>query len=888
VDWRVYARTERLYVKEFTEETHCRFWVVCDTSGSMAYRGRSAWGSKFECAQLLAAALTLLMLRQNDAVGLLTLREDGVSRRFVWPSQKRHQFALMLCQLERLTAAGGGSRWPRCARVISNDSTRSWTRTASCSRPSRSLTASCARMRIPVADSGEVPGGAKAAEMNIAFFYPLVWLGALAIGVPIWLHLRRRAEQNLVRFSALRFLDDEAVVKRSPLRLQDVLLFLVRALAILLLVGAFAWPYYRTQFLMESHVYLLDNTLSHQANGAFGRARDRLIKEIKKRGPQTQVAVIELASQPRVISGFGDPPEAAVEALRRLEPSFQRGSYGAALQQADALLADALAPRKRLFIFSDHQENQWAEVLKSPIFLRNVEAVLPTSRQAEAPNLAVAKPQVQRTFAGNRTVVDLAFELFHQGEAKTATVTVKANGREIFSRPVDLAAQPKTFLLTAQWESDPWGEVAGEVSAAGEPDALAGDNRVFFSLPPVREGRVVLVARSPFLRTALSPDIMRGYWATRALEPARGGRPIGAAGLGPTPSRRCGTPGGRLAGPSRCGAARAGHSGGSTGAREAQEKERKSVVLLLDRSSSMSLEEGGTTRFRHALAFASKTLLPALKRAELSPREFLFAEDSIRADGAHQLAAATPDGKRTDLAGAIARTLADATDPPFAVIALTDGAANVDGENAHALSGLLESETPFVGIGFGSETELRTLLLRHAISPTVVSPNQEFNVSAQLEMWSGAEMPPFDLLLLRDGQLLQKKSVTAGKGQRLWMESFPIAEEKEGVFTYSAQLQPPAVEGLRCPDTQAVTHVRVVKGRDVRGLFAQGALTWNYKFIRLALSGDPAIKVTGLTRTSTRSVLHQDVESAGEPAGGSPSTALAGQVANLSHPEKSR
>jgi uncharacterized protein (DUF58 family) len=110
IDWRVFARTDRLYVKQFTEETNTRFYVICDTSSSMAYRGRTAWGSKLECAQLLAAALTLLMLRQNDAVGLLTLRDDGVSPKFIRPSQKSHHFGLMLRSLERLTPAGGGSR----------------------------------------------------------------------------------------------------------------------------------------------------------------------------------------------------------------------------------------------------------------------------------------------------------------------------------------------------------------------------------------------------------------------------------------------------------------------------------------------------------------------------------------------------------------------------------------------------------------------------------------------------------------------------------------------------------------------------------------------------------------------------------------------------------
>lgn len=107
IDWRVYARTDRLCVKRFIAETNTRFYVLCDTSASMAYRGREAWGSKLECAQVLGAALALLMLRQNDAVGLLSMREDGVTPRFMRPSQKMHQFGRILRQMERLRPEGG-------------------------------------------------------------------------------------------------------------------------------------------------------------------------------------------------------------------------------------------------------------------------------------------------------------------------------------------------------------------------------------------------------------------------------------------------------------------------------------------------------------------------------------------------------------------------------------------------------------------------------------------------------------------------------------------------------------------------------------------------------------------------------------------------------------
>ena len=53
--------------------------------------------------------------------------------------------------------------------------------------------------------------------MSLAFLYPLCWLGALAIAAPIWLHLRRKFDANVLDFPALRFLDDQPEPRLSPL-----------------------------------------------------------------------------------------------------------------------------------------------------------------------------------------------------------------------------------------------------------------------------------------------------------------------------------------------------------------------------------------------------------------------------------------------------------------------------------------------------------------------------------------------------------------------------------------------------------------------------------------------------------------------------------------------
>jgi hypothetical protein len=101
-------------------------------------------------------------------------------------------------------------------------------------------------------------------------------------------------------------------------------------------------------------------------------------------------------------------------------------------------------------------------------------------------------------------------KLLHTGPAQTVSVTMRANDQTILSRSVDLAEQPEIILLQAQWEADPALWLRGEMSVEGQPDVLAADNRVFFSLPPVREGQVALLASSPYLRLALSPEVMRG------------------------------------------------------------------------------------------------------------------------------------------------------------------------------------------------------------------------------------------------------------------------------------------------------------------------------------------------------------------------------------------
>lgn len=102
LDWRVLGRTDRLYVKQYEEETNLRAQILLDTSGSMAY-GLAPGLTKLQYASYLTAVLAYLMMRQQDAVGVTTfdakIKLDMPAR-----SSPRH-FDEMMHQLETVEPA---------------------------------------------------------------------------------------------------------------------------------------------------------------------------------------------------------------------------------------------------------------------------------------------------------------------------------------------------------------------------------------------------------------------------------------------------------------------------------------------------------------------------------------------------------------------------------------------------------------------------------------------------------------------------------------------------------------------------------------------------------------------------------------------------------------
>jgi uncharacterized protein (DUF58 family) len=103
LDWRVFARTDRHYIKQYEEESNVRVTFLVDASASMNYRGAGAVLSKFDYSSTLVVALAMLLSRQQDPVGLVLFDEAATT--VLPPSATQAQILVLSGLLERCKPA---------------------------------------------------------------------------------------------------------------------------------------------------------------------------------------------------------------------------------------------------------------------------------------------------------------------------------------------------------------------------------------------------------------------------------------------------------------------------------------------------------------------------------------------------------------------------------------------------------------------------------------------------------------------------------------------------------------------------------------------------------------------------------------------------------------
>src|SRR5919197_1483316 len=117
VDWKLFARTDRFYVKEYEADSNSNFAVLLDVSKSMGFG--SAGITKLDYARILTGCLTYMMHRQRDRVGLVTFDSDIVARRCTRsPSTSAAAACSCWCRISTRTPRSCSTRCRSCAFVV--------------------------------------------------------------------------------------------------------------------------------------------------------------------------------------------------------------------------------------------------------------------------------------------------------------------------------------------------------------------------------------------------------------------------------------------------------------------------------------------------------------------------------------------------------------------------------------------------------------------------------------------------------------------------------------------------------------------------------------------------------------------------------------------------
>lgn len=203
--------------------------------------------------------------------------------------------------------------------------------------------------------------------------FPFYLLGALAIAIPIALHLRRRPPKDRVEFSSLLFLDPQTPQRKRRSKLENLLLLLLRCLAILLLALLFSRPFFRDPNALAQagegvcRIILVDRSASMRRTGLWEDAVKKARAQLEASKPEDRVALLTFDSSVQTVTSFEQWKQQpsterirlASDALAVEKPGWEKTALDAALIEAVGMLEDetrGTPDAKQIVLVSDLQE----------------------------------------------------------------------------------------------------------------------------------------------------------------------------------------------------------------------------------------------------------------------------------------------------------------------------------------------------------------------------------------------------------------------------------------------------------------------------------------------------------------------------------------------------
>jgi hypothetical protein len=318
----------------------------------------------------------------------------------------------------------------------------------------------------------------------MGFFSPWFLAGAVAVGLPVWLHLLRKHKTTPLPFSSLMFFERRIQSSIKHRRLRYLVLLALRTALIVLIVLAFAHPYVRQAVAPASRtgevtVLAIDNSLSMRAGSRLDQAKQMARRMVARLGPGQRAQVLAFGARVQAMSEVTDdraPLNAAIDAI---EASDARTSF-AELARSLRSIAQSLHLPLDVHLYSDMQQSGMPANFNDLRLNAAVRLEPHPIETRETPNFAVENVVAPRRVYDSRKSRVLATIAGFGNSRATRSVSLVLNHRVLETKTVEV---PENGRATVEFLSleVPYGRNRGEVRI-DSADALAADDVFYFSV----------------------------------------------------------------------------------------------------------------------------------------------------------------------------------------------------------------------------------------------------------------------------------------------------------------------------------------------------------------------------------------------------------------------
>lgn len=332
----------------------------------------------------------------------------------------------------------------------------------------------------------------------MGFIAPLFFVGLAALAVPVIVHLFQRERKEPVRFPSLMFLRQVPYKSVRQRRIRNWPLFLLRSLAVVLVVLAFTRPFLERDLIAAGPlddarevVLLLDRSYSmgHGERWEQALAEARTVLDLLQ--PEDRATLVSFDGTAATLTSPGAEPALIRAVLDTLRPGSGVTRFTPALKVTQGILAGSRRPNREVVLISDFQRSAWDGDVSARLPAGTVLVPKPVGDSAAA-NAMVAAVDFRRETVNDRERVTVVARIAARGSAGESVypVVLELDGREVQRREARIEGAGATGVEFAPVTIGVDG-VRGVVRLTG--DELPADNAFHFSLTAGQAIQVLIV-----------------------------------------------------------------------------------------------------------------------------------------------------------------------------------------------------------------------------------------------------------------------------------------------------------------------------------------------------------------------------------------------------------